>query len=593
MPKTSQIAIEHLGIPLPAYLGILIKNKTFTIAEVGGENVYIHQPVAVYSKLSSSILRFINKHGEKRNVKYVAATLADHLNYNDLFSKLWKRFDIVPILGHQLHFSPTQLASFTSHHFEGNIFKVRLTAQNEVIPQPLVDLDEYARYSDPESFQKLKALSKKFSGKRISFISATPRGGGVAIMRHALLRLFSLLGVDSHWYVLEPRKEAFEITKEKFHNVLQHESKASLTHSDIEVYKAWIQENAILFQSAFAKSDVIVIDDPQPAGLIPYIKKINPNAFCIYRSHIHMDTEHMFDRNSPSAATWEFLWQSIKDADLFVSHPVVSFVPPHVSFEKVVFMPATSDVFDGLNKPLLPSQRNYYLKLFDKYLLETGQTPIDRSRPYLVQIARFDPAKGIPDVLESYRMLRHSHSQIRPQLVIAGNGSIDDPDGDPLFHLTLETIRSARFSDLTHDIKIALLPHIDQILNTLVRESYAVLQLSHQDGFEVKVTEALMKGKPVIAYKTGGIQLQLVSGLDGFLVEPVGNIDGVVRSLWRLFADKKLYRSFCRQAKKHYRRDVDTVHNALSWLYLANKLMEKRTFTTNGSDIRSLLSATP
>ena len=34
---------------------------------------------------------------------------------------------------------------------------------------------------------------------KIAFFSSTPQGGGVALMRHALIRLFRLLGVDAKW----------------------------------------------------------------------------------------------------------------------------------------------------------------------------------------------------------------------------------------------------------------------------------------------------------------------------------------------------------------------------------------------------------
>lgn len=35
---------------------------------------------------------------------------------------------------------------------------------------------------------------------RIAFFSATPQGGGVALMRHALVRFSNILGVDLKWY---------------------------------------------------------------------------------------------------------------------------------------------------------------------------------------------------------------------------------------------------------------------------------------------------------------------------------------------------------------------------------------------------------
>jgi alpha,alpha-trehalose phosphorylase (configuration-retaining) len=34
---------------------------------------------------------------------------------------------------------------------------------------------------------------------KIAFFSSTPQGGGVALMRHALVRFFRLLGVDGKW----------------------------------------------------------------------------------------------------------------------------------------------------------------------------------------------------------------------------------------------------------------------------------------------------------------------------------------------------------------------------------------------------------
>ena len=55
-------------------------------------------------------------------------------------------------------------------------------------------------------------------------------------------------------------------------------------------------------------------------------------------------------------------------------------------------------------------------------------------RDYIVQIARFDPSKGIPNVLDSYAKFRVllegkvTPDEI-PQLLICGHGAVDDPDG--------------------------------------------------------------------------------------------------------------------------------------------------------------------
>lgn len=43
---------------------------------------------------------------------------------------------------------------------------------------------------------------KKLRGNKtkIAFFSSTPQGGGVALMRHALVRFSRLMGVDLTWY---------------------------------------------------------------------------------------------------------------------------------------------------------------------------------------------------------------------------------------------------------------------------------------------------------------------------------------------------------------------------------------------------------
>jgi len=48
---------------------------------------------------------------------------------------------------------------------------------------------------------------------RIVFFNATPQGGGVALMRHALLRYLRPRGVQVEWYVPRPKPDVFRITK--------------------------------------------------------------------------------------------------------------------------------------------------------------------------------------------------------------------------------------------------------------------------------------------------------------------------------------------------------------------------------------------
>ncbi len=124
-----------------------------------------------------------------------------------------------------------------------------------------------------------------------------------------------------------------------------------------------------------------------------------------------------------------------------------------------------------------------YMSIFNNLLIEDGQTPLDTNRPYIVQIARFDPSKGIPDVLDAYKQLRDmlvASGKSVPQLVIAGNSSIDDPDGVPIYNLVKRLLQMEPYVGFASDIKVMRLPHRDQLLNTLLRKSAVVLQLFNQ-----------------------------------------------------------------------------------------------------------------
>ena len=98
--------------------------------------------------------------------------------------------------------------------------------------------------------------------------------------------------------------------------------------------------------------------------------------------------------------------------------------------------------------------------------------------------------------------------------------------------------------------------------------SHFALQLSTREGFEVKVSEALHAGKPVIACQTGGIPLQIEHGKSGYLCTP-GDNDAVANYMYKLFTDDDLYEEMSQYAKTHVSDEVSTVGNAAAWMYLA------------------------
>ena len=164
--------------------------------------------------------------------------------------------------------------------------------------------------------------------------------------------------------------------------------------------------------------------------------------------------------------------------------------------------------------------------------------------------------------------------------MVCGHGAVDDPDASIIFDQCMQHIDLARFDEIRKDIIIIRLGPSDQLLDSLLSTAKIIWQLSKREGFEVKVSEALHKGKPVIATRAGGIPLQIQDGKNGFLVE-VGDSDAVAEKSFELFNDPQKYKVMSDYAKVSVSDEVGTVGNAVCWLYLAQKLARGGEFVGN------------
>ncbi|KAK7949186.1 trehalose-phosphatase [Apiospora aurea] len=429
---------------------------------------------------------------------------------------------------------------------------------------------------------------------RIGFFSSTPQGGGVALMRHALVRLSKILDVDLNWYVPKPRPGVFRSTK-NMHNILQGvaDPDQRLSKEEMNTITQWIQDNAKRYwlSEGGPLRPPRRVDDPQMPGIIPMIKELTPDRPVLYRSHIQIRSDLVAKEGSPQAEVWDFLWNNIKLADSFISHPIPEFVPYNVPHEIVGYMPATTDWLDGLNKPMNDWDSGYYGNQYNVQCNAHQMTKLEYPRrDYIVQIARFDPAKGIPTVIDAYGEFRKrsfaAGIDFPPQLVVAGNSSVDDPDANMIYDQTLDQIEK-KYAHLASDISVMRLDANDQLLNTLIAKAKVVLQLSTREGFEVKVSEALHAGRPVIATLAGGIPLQVHDGVDGYLVQP-GDYMQVAEHLTDLFTDEELWRRMSQAARDLVSDEVGTPGNALAWYYLASKWAAIAAIKANGGRANAL-----
>jgi glycosyltransferase involved in cell wall biosynthesis len=466
----------------------------------------------------------------------------------------------------------------------------------EVFIESTVTLKDIESVTPEKDMELLHRYAKENEGKKIVRINATPAGGGVAIMNAPWVHTMNLLGVDAHWYAMKPNTEASKVTKWKFHNILQNVAGEGvvLTEDDMALYDEWVAENAEILAPVLEEADTIIIDDWQPSGLIPYIKGyteetpdgpvyhmgINPNATILFRDHIHTEGELMVAEGTPQNITWDFLWEHnrIKDADVFITHPKDEFVPPNVPNEKVVFMPATCDYLDDLNRPLTEEEVAMGFAFINERLaLNENQSPIDLNRPYFVLVARFDESKGMPQGMEAYAKARQelldmgaSEDEL-PQLVILGNGSVDDPSGEMILEEIMH-LRSETYADIKDDLKIARVPHNDMAINALIGKAKLALQPSIREGFESRVTDAILQGVMVIGSDQGGIPLQIVEGQSGFIENPY-NTDAWAHHMVTLMTNNEAYenmRKLTLELAKSKNYAFTTVPNVIRWLWLSS-----------------------
>jgi trehalose synthase len=307
----------------------------------------------------------------------------------------------------------------------------------------------------------------------------------VAEILEWMVPLMRDVGVDASWEVIHGNSRFFEITKD-IHNGLQGKP-VDLLKKDWRIYQDVNEENARRLRPVLEEADFVVIHDPQPAFLL----KLCPDrkGKWIWRGHI--------DISRPFRPVWKVLRTFVDryDASIF---SMAEFAQPLPIPQFLV--PPSIDPLSEKNRELLPGD-------LEGARAEFG---IDPDRPLLVQISRFDRFKDPIGVIRAYRLVRN----VAPvQLVLAGGGATDDPEGKAVLDDVLEAAEG------DPDIHALLLPSAaHKTINALQRLADIVLQKSTREGFGLTVTEGLWKGKPVIGGDVGGIRLQVVNYHTGFLV---------------------------------------------------------------------------
>ena len=404
-------------------------------------------------------------------------------------------------------------------------------------PVPAPRLDDYHAIVGGANLDELRFLARELKGRTVKMVNSTAVGGGVAEMLNRLGPLLGELEVPTHWDVITGGNDFFEVTK-AFHNAL-HGSEYQLTRSAQEIFLAYNEQNRQRMQF---QEDLIVVHDPQPAALIGSRKE--SSARWVWRCHI--------DLSNPNPQVWEFLRPFVEeyDATIFSSQSFARQLP----IPQYLFYPCI-DPLSEKNKDL---DETFVQKVCDEF-------GIDRSRPMVTQVSRFDRLKDPVGVVQAFKLAR---KYVDCQLVLAGGGASDDPEGA----LVLKEVKAA-VDDDPDIIVLDLPPWCALEINALQRASTIVVQKSIKEGFGLTVTEALWKGKPTIAGAVGGIPNQIIHKLTGMLVH---SVEGCAYQIRYLLTHPEFATQLGRNGREHVKENFLMTTNVRRWLLLLRVLLRGR-----------------
>jgi trehalose synthase len=181
---------------------------------------------------------------------------------------------------------------------------------------------------------------------------------------------------------------------------------------------------------------------------------------------------------------------------------------------------------------------------------------IQKDKPIITQISRFDRLKDPIGVIEVYKQVK---KYIDCQLILAGGTAADDPEGLKV----LEEVREKSKDD--EDIHILLLPQDDIEVNALQRASEIIIQKSLREGFGLTVAEALWKAKPVVASNVGGIPLQIKHKYSGLLCH---SVEGAAFAIKQLLNSPAYAKKLGEYGREHIRNNFMITRHLRDYMLL-------------------------
>ena len=462
----------------------------------------------------------------------------------------------------------------------------------EKVTVGVLDPKRFASVLPLERYEEFAAgamrAAELLDGRRVWNINSTAQGGGVAEMLRSLLAYARGTGLDVRWSVMEGREDFFRVTK-RIHNHLHGfpGDGGSLGEDERRIYDEVSSANAEALEDMLAPDDIVIVHDPQPGGLVEPARKLC--AGVLWRCHVGIDLPNQIARDA-----WRFLIPHVEAADGYVFSRE-AFEWEGLDASKMRVIPPSIDAFSPKNQEMTRETVGAILRASGimpdaphgkpEFLREGGdRAEVTRTAQYLdggeppswndplvMQVSRWDRLKDPVGVIEGFAKYIAPGSDAH--LIVAGPATeavSDDPEG-------LEVIEEARrawrdtVADVRRRIHLLSLPMNDgeenaAMVNALQRRSDVVVQKSIAEGFGLTVTEAMWKGRPVVASRIGGIQDQIQNGVTGVLLDDPKDLEEYGRAVSGLLNDPAHSEAIGRAAQQYVIDHFLGSRHLLQWL---------------------------